>query len=311
MRTPARLIDWIEQRVRLAPFQRRWIRGAFAPGCYKALLCGPRGLGKSTLSAHLLAAALSPSGPLHVPGAESVLLASSLDQARIPFAFLRQICAGPEFRWQDSSQRVAVTHTPTGARVRVASSDAKRAFGLGANTPIVVGDEPGAWAERAGSLMHDALETAGGKAEMRLLLIGTRAPGDEGGWWRTLVDAGSDLPGTYVQTHAATADDSGEVPGWDSWKTIRQGEPVNRLQRAPTPEVGRRKAQGPPGRRRAAAILHLPPELSPAAGAVRAPHGVRMDARGGPRRTCTRWQADSRHRRRQFEGVVNGGDSLA
>ena len=213
-------------RVRLAPFQRRWIRHAFAPGCYKALLCGPRGLGKSTVSAHLLAAALDPTGPLHVPGAESVLLASSLDQARIPFGFLRQICTGPAFRWQDSAQRVACTHIPTGARVRVASSDAKRAFGLGAATPIVVGDEPGAWAERAGSLMHDALETAGGKAEMRLLLIGTRAPGDENGWWRGLVDSRSDLPGTYVQTHAATADDSGEVPGWDTWKTIRQANPL-------------------------------------------------------------------------------------
>ena len=222
----AELIAWIEQRVRLAPFQRRWVRGAFAPGCYKGVLCGPRGLGKSTLSAHLLAAALDPDGPLHRAGAESVLLASSLDQARIPFAFLRAICTGPEYRWQDSAQRVAVTHVPTGARVRVASSDAKRAFGLGANTPIVVGDEPGAWQERGGAMMHDALETSGGKADMRLLLIGTRAPGDEGGWWRTLVDAGSDPPGTYVQVHAATADDSGEVPGWGTWKTIRQANPL-------------------------------------------------------------------------------------
>ena len=222
----ARLIAWIEQRVRLAPFQRRWIRGAFRPGCYKAILCGPRGLGKSTLSAHLLAAAVAPDGPLHRAGAESVLLASSLDQARICFSFLRSICTGPDFRWMDSAQRVAVTHVPSGARVRVASSDAKRAFGLGANTPLIVGDEPGAWQERGGAMMHDALETSGGKAAMRLLLIGTRAPGEEGGWWRTLVDAGSDLPGTYVQTHAATADDSGEVPKWDTWKTIRQANPL-------------------------------------------------------------------------------------
>ena len=227
MRTIAhQLIAWIEQRVRLAPFQRRWVRHAFAPGCYKALLCGPRGLGKSTLSAHLLAAALDPTGPLHRPGAESVLLASSLDQARIPFSFLHSICTGPEYRWQNSSQRVAVTHVPSGARVRVASSDAKRAFGLGANTPIVCGDEPGAWAERGGSLMHDALETSGGKAAMRLLLIGTRAPGEESGWWRTLVDAGSDLPGTYVQTHDAPVDDDGEVPHWDTWRAIRRANPL-------------------------------------------------------------------------------------
>ncbi len=224
--TAGRLIAWIERRVRLAPFQRRWIRRAFAPGCYKAILCGPRGLGKSTLSAHLLAAALDPSGPLHRAGGESILLASSLDQARIPFAFLRGICAGPDFRWMDSAQRVAVTHVPSGARVRVASSDAKRAFGLGANTPIICGDEPGAWNERGGSLMHDALETSGGKAEMRLILIGTKAPGIDGGWWRTLIDADSDLPGTYVQVHGAETDDDGEVPGWDTWRVIRRANPL-------------------------------------------------------------------------------------
>ena len=52
-------------------------------------------------------------------------------------------------------------------------------------------------------------------------------PATRGGWWRGLVDAGSDPPGTYrTQTHAATADDSGEVPGWDLWKTIRQANPL-------------------------------------------------------------------------------------
>ncbi len=227
MQTQAgRLIAWISERQRLAPFQRRWIRGAFAPGCYKAILCGPRGLGKSTLSAHLLAAALDPAGPLHRPGAESILLASSLDQARIPFTFLRQICAGPDFRWMDSAQRVAVTHVPSGARVRVASSDAKKAFGLGANTPLITGDEPGAWQERGGSLMHDALETSTGKAECRVVLIGTKAPGTEGGWWRTLIDAGSDPPGTYAQVHSAEVDDDGDVPGWHTWKTIRRANPL-------------------------------------------------------------------------------------
>ena len=34
--------------------------------------------------------------------------------------------------------------------------------------------------------MYDALETSGGKAAMRLLLIGTRAPAAEGNWWRSL-----------------------------------------------------------------------------------------------------------------------------
>ena len=81
-------------------------------------------------------------------------MASSLDQARITFRFLRELLPGKDYRWSDSGQRVAVTHVPTGTRVRVASSDAKRAFGLGAGTPVIVGDEPAAWHERGGSLMY-------------------------------------------------------------------------------------------------------------------------------------------------------------
>ena len=83
------MIDWLERRRPLAPFQRRFIRGAFRSGVYTAILCGARGIGKSSLSAEILSAHLDPAGPLHRPGAESVLLASSLDQARITFAFLR------------------------------------------------------------------------------------------------------------------------------------------------------------------------------------------------------------------------------
>ena len=230
------LIAWLERRRPLAPFQRRFLRGAFRPEVYTAILCGPRGIGKSSLSAEILSAFLDPSGPLHRPGGESVLLASSLDQARITFAFLRGLCEGDAYRWLDSGQRVAVTHRPSGARVRVASSDAKRAFGLGANTPAVVGDEPGAWLERGGALMYDALTTSGGKSDTRLLLIGTRAPGAESGWWRSLLSEPAD-PGTYRQIHEAPTDAEGEVVDWASWRTIQRANPLLPFNPHPRPKL--------------------------------------------------------------------------
>ena len=220
------VIDFLERRQRLAPFQRRFIRGAFRPGVDLAALCGPRGLGKSSLSGELLSAALDPDGPLHEPGSESVLLAGSLDQARAAFRFLRARC--PEdrgFKYTDFGQRVSVHHKATNTRVRVASSDAKRAFGI-VGARLVVGDEPAAWQERGGALMYDALSTAGGKNEMLLLLIGTLAPGSPTGWWHKLIETGNGDPGVYVQVHRAPVDTDGEVQGWSRWATVKRCNPL-------------------------------------------------------------------------------------
>ena len=213
------LIAWIEQRQPLEPFQRRFIRGAFRPGTRLAALSGPRGLGKSALSGWLLAASLDPEGPLFVRGAESVLLAGSLDQARAVFRFLRGRCDGDEFRYLDSGQRVAATHVPTHTRVRVASSDPRKALGI-VGARMLIGDEPGAWQERAGAEMFDALTTSAGKGEQTLILIGTRAPGPPDGWWQRLLDSGGN-EGEYIQEHTARQHDP-----WDAWSTIKRANPL-------------------------------------------------------------------------------------
>ena len=223
----SRTIDWIEERTgfRLAPFQRRFLRGALARGIHRAALTGPRGLSKSSLSGWILGAAIDPSGPLFVPGSESVLLAGSIDQARAVFSFLRQVApSGPRFRYLDTAQRMGVTHVDTRTRVRVMSSNAKRAFGL-VNAPIVVADEPSSWEVRGGKLMFDALETTGGKTDMRLIMIGTRAPAVPPSWWLDMLDRGSG-DGVYVQRHEAEQLHDGSVPGWDTRKVIRHAHPL-------------------------------------------------------------------------------------
>ena len=164
------LIEFLERHRPLAPFQKRFVRNAFKPGIFQSVLSTPRGGGKSSLCGELLAAAVVPGAPLFVPGAESILLASSLEQARVAFSFLRAFIGDDSgYRFLDSGQRIKCTHKGSHTAVRVASSDAKRAFGLGANTPLIVADEPGSMHERAGSLMLDALSTSGGKADCRVV----------------------------------------------------------------------------------------------------------------------------------------------
>ena len=73
----------------LRPFQRRFLRAALAPKIDTSALSMPRGNGKSWLAAHVLARCLTPGDRLHVPGAEYLLCAASLEQARLCFRFIR------------------------------------------------------------------------------------------------------------------------------------------------------------------------------------------------------------------------------
>ena len=77
--------------IELKPFQRRFIRGATAPGTDTAALSLPRGNGKSWLAGHLVARVLTTGDKLFRSGTESVLCAASIEQARIVFRFAREV----------------------------------------------------------------------------------------------------------------------------------------------------------------------------------------------------------------------------
>ena len=207
--------------VPLLPFHRRWIEGAFADDIQIAAASWPRGAGKTWLAAHLSALAITPDSPLFEPGVEVLGVSASLEQSRILLAFVRDALDGaPGYRWLDSGQRLAVTHVPSGTKLRILSSSAKRAMGLAMFSSIYA-DEPGSWEERNGSLMFHALRQSIGKRPgQRLLLIGTRAPASPDSWWSGLLDSGSG-PGTHVEV--MTAPDS---EPWDKWETIRRVNPM-------------------------------------------------------------------------------------
>ncbi|MDE0378656.1 MAG: hypothetical protein OXI20_05395 [Rhodospirillales bacterium] len=214
--------DLKRRGVRLPGFHADFVRRAFAPGIELAALSVPRGSAKTWLAGNLAALAVTPDSPLFEPGREVLGVSASLEQSRVMLQFCREALADREgdYRWLDSGQRLAVTHKASGAKLRILSSSGKRAMGL-ANFGTIFADEPGAWEDRGGALLWDALRTSLGKqGGQRLVLIGTRAPASADSWWPVLLETGSG-PGTHIEVRSAPDDQP-----WDAWDTIRAVNPM-------------------------------------------------------------------------------------
>ena len=127
---------------------------------------------------------MTPGDDLFQSGAEYLLCAGSIEQARLVYRFIR-VALEPsgEYRFLDSSTRIGITHKASNTRLRVLSSNGRTAFGI-VGCPLLVADEPGSWEVVGGTLMYDAITTALGKpnSPMRTVFIGTLAP-SMSGWW--------------------------------------------------------------------------------------------------------------------------------
>ena len=212
--------------IELRPFQRRFVASALAPGVDTAALSIPRGNGKSWLAAHLLTRCLTPGDDLHVPGAEYLLCAGSIEQARLCFRFTRSdLEPTGEYRFLDSATRIGITHKASNTRLRVLSSNGRTAMGI-VGCPLLVADEPGSWEVVGGELMHDAIQTAQGKpgSALRVVYIGTLAP-SRAGWWHDLIRAGS-----TGSTHVTAL--QGDPDKWDRWPEIRRVNPLTAISAA-------------------------------------------------------------------------------
>ena len=133
---------------------------------------------------------------------------------------LKQHIDVDDYSVADSDQRISVTHKATGMRFRVLSSSGKRALGL-SQFSLIMADEPSSWEERNGRLLFDAIRQSLGKLpHQRVLLIGTRAPSPDDGWWPELLDAGSGDGIHVTDLHA------GPELAWDSWEAICAANPL-------------------------------------------------------------------------------------
>ena len=206
--------------VQLRGFQKEFIKHATHEDIDTAALSLPRGNGKSWLAGYLITRILDPFDPLFRQGTESILCAASLEQARIVFRFARSTFEKyKEYRFQDSTNTVGITHVPTNTRLRCIGSNGKTALGM-VRCPWVFADEPGAWEHTGGTLLYDAIEIAKGKpgSPLKAIYIGTLAPAT-GGWWHDLIEKGSNDT-TYVKVL------QGDPKKWEDWNEIKRVNPL-------------------------------------------------------------------------------------
>lgn len=197
------------------PWQERFFRmverepGDLALGVAK-------GNGKTTTAAAIATACVQPEGPLHIRGAETVIVASGVRQAGIVYADVlamlfpdgRPRRNDATWRVRNNSQLRRVDHRPSRASVEVIGSSPRRATGL--RPLLVLADEPASWPQGSvGDQLLAAIRTSLGKQPgSRLIALGTR-PGDREHWFELMLREGPSL--------CFAADPSGDVADPKVW----------------------------------------------------------------------------------------------
>lgn len=189
--------------LKLASFQRKFVRGSLAKGVMVGVLSIGRGNAKTALSAGLALADLV--GALEVkpqPKREIIFAARNRDQARTAFNFLLGYIEGlPEedqaqFTIRRGSKLEVEFEGNGGGLARVIAADGKSILG-GAPT-LAIMDERAAWERDKGDNLENAILSGLGKRDGRALIISTSAPDDANTFSRWLDEP---PPGTYVQEH--------------------------------------------------------------------------------------------------------------
>lgn len=189
--------------LKLANFQRNFVKGAFSKGVTVGVLSIGRGNAKTALSAGLALAELV--GALQEnpqPNREIIFAARNRDQARIAFNFVLGYIAGlPEsdqaqFTIRRGSKLEIEFGGNGGGLARCIAADGKSILG-GAPT-LAIMDERAAWEREKGDNLENAILSGLGKRDGRALIISTSAPDDTNTFSRWLDEP---PPGAYVQEH--------------------------------------------------------------------------------------------------------------
>jgi phage terminase large subunit-like protein len=187
--------------MKLAKFQKEFVRGAFAKDTAVALLSIGRGNAKTALSAGLALGHLV--GEIaHQPKREIIFAARNRDQAKTAFGFLVGFIEGlPEeeqeqFTIRRGSRLEVETDLNGGGLARVIPADGRSILG-GAPTLAIL-DERAAWEREKGDNLENAILSGLGKRDGKALIISTSAPDDTNTFSRWMDEP---PPGSYVQEH--------------------------------------------------------------------------------------------------------------
>ena len=193
---------------KLLAWQRRFLRGAFAPHVQTAGLSVSRANGKSVLIAAIGAASVDVGAPLVSPMAETIIVAASFQQGLIVFRHIKAFLAptleahGRRFRVSDTINNAMISDRETGALVRVAGCNPKTMHGW--QPLLVIADEMAQWEAHLIDRALAALQTSLGKIpDSKLIALGTRAASPDHPFEKMLT-GGAD----YSQVHAPAETDN-------------------------------------------------------------------------------------------------------
>ncbi|SHK36061.1 Phage terminase-like protein, large subunit, contains N-terminal HTH domain [Shimia gijangensis] len=185
--------------IKLAPFQKQFVKGALDDGIQVAVLSIGRGNAKTALSAGIALGAVMGKWDSQ-PRREILIAARTRDQARIAFDFVVGFIRGlPESEQEQftirRSPRLEIEYGD-GHVIRAIAADGKSALGSAPN--LVLMDERGHWAADQGDTLEHALLSGIGKRGGRALIISTSAP-DDAHPFSVWLDETQE--GVYVQEH--------------------------------------------------------------------------------------------------------------
>jgi phage terminase large subunit-like protein len=168
--------------VKLAPFQKQFVKGALADGVSIAVLSIGRGNAKTALSAGLALGALL--GEIdNQPRREILIAARTREQGAIAWGFVEGFARSLPEDVQEQltfrkSPRLEISFDGDGGGhiLRVIAADGKSA--LGSAPTLVLMDERGHWQTDKGDALEHALLSGIGKRGGRALIISTSAPDD-------------------------------------------------------------------------------------------------------------------------------------